>query len=153
MSNIVLEEKNKRRWVNSKMLMLMLQCRTCGEVFPGIYIPEGSTTGFKVSATNADTSHTCSRGHNNDYVTADYMDWSWLYILRATKVIVVTYTDNFRLQEAKSLVESLTDCQVVNVVIQRYLNHSEYEEFNANVFSKYAGKKGHFTDKIRHTRP
>ena len=31
---------------------------------------------FKASATNADTSHTCSRGHNNDYVTADYMDWS-----------------------------------------------------------------------------
>jgi hypothetical protein len=60
------------------MPMLMLQCRTCGEVFPGIYIPEGSTTDFKASATNADTSHTCSRGHNNDYVTADYMDWFWL---------------------------------------------------------------------------
>jgi hypothetical protein len=38
----------------------MLQCRTCGEVFPGIYIPEGSTTDFKASATNADTSHRCS---------------------------------------------------------------------------------------------
>ena len=55
------------------MPMLMLQCRTCGEVFPGIYIPEGSTDDFKTSATNADTSHTCSRGHNNDYVTVDYM--------------------------------------------------------------------------------
>jgi len=54
----------------------MLQCRTCGEVFPGIYIPEGSTDDFKTSATNTDTSHTCSRGHNNEYATADYMDWS-----------------------------------------------------------------------------
>jgi hypothetical protein len=58
------------------MPMLMLQCRTCGEVFPGIYIPEGSTFDFKTTATNADTSHTCSRGHNNEYATADYMDWS-----------------------------------------------------------------------------
>jgi hypothetical protein len=56
--------------------MLMLQCKTCGEVFPGIYIPERSTDNFKTSATNADTSHTCSRGHKNEYVTVDYMDWS-----------------------------------------------------------------------------
>ena len=75
--------------------------------------------------TNADTSHTCSRGHNNDYVTADYMDWSWLP-LKSTKVIIVTYPDSFRLQEAKSLVESLTDSQIVKVVTQKYLNHSEY---------------------------
>ena len=56
--------------------MLMLQCKTCGEVFPGIYIPERSTNDFKTSATNADTLHTCSRGHKNEYVTVDYMDWS-----------------------------------------------------------------------------
>jgi hypothetical protein len=56
--------------------MLMLQCKTCGEVFPGIYIPERSTDDFKTSATNADTSHICSRGHKNEYVTVDYMDWS-----------------------------------------------------------------------------
>lgn len=56
--------------------MLMVQCKTCGEVFPGIYVPEQSTTDFKATATNADTSHTCSRGHNNQYVTVDYMDWS-----------------------------------------------------------------------------
>ncbi|HZA07129.1 MAG TPA: GTPase HflX, partial [Nitrososphaeraceae archaeon] len=43
-----------------------------------------------------------------------------------TKVIVVTYPDSFRLQEAKSLVESLTDCRIVKVVTQKYLNHSEY---------------------------
>ncbi|MFL6355873.1 MAG: GTPase HflX, partial [Nitrososphaeraceae archaeon] len=46
--------------------------------------------------------------------------------MRATKVIVVTYPDNFRLEEAKSLVCSLTDCQIVKVVTQKYLNHSEY---------------------------
>jgi GTPase len=44
--------------------------------------------------------------------------------LKAT--IVVTYPDSFRLQEAKSLVESLTDCRIVKVVTQKYLNHSEY---------------------------
>ena len=58
------------------MPMLMLQCKTYGEVFSGIYIPEGSTDDFKTSATNADSSHTCSRGHNSEYATADYMDWS-----------------------------------------------------------------------------
>ncbi len=46
--------------------------------------------------------------------------------MRATKVLVVTYPDSFRLQEAKSLVESLTDCRIVKVVTQKYLNHSEY---------------------------
>jgi len=25
------------------MPMLMLQCKSCGEVFPGLYVPEGST--------------------------------------------------------------------------------------------------------------
>ena len=54
----------------------MVQCKTCGEVFPGIYVPERSTTDFKTTATNADTSHTCSRGHTNQYGTVDYMDWS-----------------------------------------------------------------------------
>ena len=56
--------------------MLMLQCKTCGEVFPGIYIPEGSTEDFKTSATNAHTSQTYSRGRKNEYATVDYMDWS-----------------------------------------------------------------------------
>ena len=104
----------------------MLQCKTCCQIFPGIYIPEGSTADFKASATNADTSHTCSRGHSNEYATADYMDWSSLFILKATKVIIVTYPDSFRLQEAKSLINSLTDCQIVKVVTQKYLNQSDY---------------------------
>jgi GTPase len=46
--------------------------------------------------------------------------------LKSTKVIVVTYPDSFRLEEAKSLMGSLTDCQIVKVVTQKYLNHSEY---------------------------
>jgi GTPase len=46
--------------------------------------------------------------------------------LKSKKVIVVTYPDSFRLQEAKSLVGSLTDSQIVKVVTQKYLNHSEY---------------------------
>jgi hypothetical protein len=58
------------------MPMLMLQCKTCGEVFPGLYVAEGSSQEFRASATNADTSHTCSRGHHNEYVLEDYMDWS-----------------------------------------------------------------------------
>lgn len=59
------------------MPMLMIKCKTCGEVFPGLYVPEGSSTEFKTSATNAETSHICSRGHKNEYVMEDYMDWSW----------------------------------------------------------------------------
>ncbi|HEX2067436.1 MAG TPA: hypothetical protein VFY41_07975 [Nitrososphaeraceae archaeon] len=58
------------------MPMLMIQCKTCGEVFPGLYVDEGSNDAFKASAINANTSHTCSRGHKNEYVTVDYMDWS-----------------------------------------------------------------------------
>jgi len=46
--------------------------------------------------------------------------------LKSTKVIVVTYQDSFRLEEAKSLVGSLTDSQIIKVVTQKYLNHSEY---------------------------
>ena len=58
------------------MPMLMIKCKTCGEVFPGLYVPEGSSNDFKNTATGADPSHTCSRGHKNVYETADYMDWS-----------------------------------------------------------------------------
>jgi hypothetical protein len=58
------------------MAMLMLKCRTCGEVFGGHYVPEGSSDDFKSKAAIADPLHTCSRGHKNEYVAADYMDWS-----------------------------------------------------------------------------
>jgi hypothetical protein len=58
------------------MPMLMLKCKTCGEVFPGIYIPEGSTADSTANVTTSDTSHTCSRNHLNEYATLDYVDLS-----------------------------------------------------------------------------
>jgi hypothetical protein len=58
------------------MPMLMLKCKTCGEVFPGIYVPEESSDDFKSAATSADSLHMCSRGHKNEYAISDYMDWS-----------------------------------------------------------------------------
>jgi hypothetical protein len=58
------------------MPMLMIKCKTCGEVFAGLYVAEDSNREFRASATNADTSHTCSIGHNNEYALEDYMDWS-----------------------------------------------------------------------------
>ena len=33
----------------------MLKCKTCGEVFPGLYVPEQSTDDFKATSTNADS--------------------------------------------------------------------------------------------------
>jgi len=56
------------------MPMLMLKCKNCGEVFPGVYIPEN--TKDPNLKTNSRTSHVCSRGHKNDYLPADFMDWS-----------------------------------------------------------------------------
>ena len=56
--------------------MLMLKCKSCGEVFPGVYLPEESTDNFKSTVTSSDTYHTCSRGHKNEYITEEYMDWS-----------------------------------------------------------------------------
>jgi GTPase len=51
--------------------------------------------------------------------------------LNSTKVILVTYPDNFSLQEAQSLVESSSPSmsphpQVVKVITQKYLNHARY---------------------------
>jgi hypothetical protein len=48
------------------MPMPMLQCKSCGEVFPGLYVPEGSTEDFKTNATNANTSHIYSRKHTKN---------------------------------------------------------------------------------------
>jgi hypothetical protein len=56
--------------------MLMLQCKSCGKVFAGLYVSEGITEDFKTNATKASTSHTCSRRCTNEYVPADYMVWS-----------------------------------------------------------------------------
>lgn len=43
-----------------------------------------------------------------------------------TKVILVAYPDSFRLEEAKSLVESLPQHKIVKVFTQKYLDHSKY---------------------------
>jgi GTP-binding protein HflX len=46
--------------------------------------------------------------------------------LKPFEVILVTYTDDFTLQEAKSLAESMVGWSVVKVFTQKYLNHAEY---------------------------
>jgi len=52
--------------------------------------------------------------------------------LNSTKVILVTYPDEFSIQEAKSLVESsqssteAPQLKIVKVFTQKYLNHSQY---------------------------
>ena len=38
----------------------------------------------------------------------------------------MTYPDSFRLEEAKSLVESLPHYKIVKVFTQKYLDHAEY---------------------------
>ena len=43
-----------------------------------------------------------------------------------TKVILVAYPDSFRLEEAKSLVESLPQYKIIKVFTQKYLDHSKY---------------------------
>lgn len=51
--------------------------------------------------------------------------------MNSAKVILVTYPDNFSLQEARSLIESSSPSmaaqpQIVKVFTQKYLNHSRY---------------------------
>ena len=55
--------------------MLMLKCKNCGEVFPGFYLSEDTKKGSKLNA-NSISSHMWSRGHKNDYLPDDFMDWS-----------------------------------------------------------------------------
>jgi hypothetical protein len=59
------------------MAMLMTKCKTCGEVIPGVYIPEQGRPGFKAHVKNVDTSHICSRGHKSDDTR---MNMSWKII-------------------------------------------------------------------------
>lgn len=56
--------------------MLMLKCKTCGEVFPGIYLAEDKKEDLVSKLTKSDIPHLCSRGHENKYAPEDYMDWS-----------------------------------------------------------------------------
>lgn len=61
----------------SNMPMLMLKCKTCGQVFPGTYIEERSNNNTIKPPINLKPSqYTCSRGHIRDYITEDYMDFS-----------------------------------------------------------------------------
>ena len=46
--------------------------------------------------------------------------------MKPFEVVLVTYTDDFTLQEAKSLAESMVGWRVVKVFTQKYLNHAEY---------------------------
>lgn len=59
-----------------RMPMLMLKCKTCGEVFPGIYLAEDNKEDLVSKLTKSDSPHLCSRGHENKYAPEDYMDWS-----------------------------------------------------------------------------
>jgi GTPase len=43
-----------------------------------------------------------------------------------TKVVLVTYPDSFRLEEAKSLVESLPQVKIIKIFTQKYLDRSKY---------------------------
>ena len=43
-----------------------------------------------------------------------------------TKIVLVTYPDSFRLEEAKSLVESLPQVKIIKIFTQKYLDHSKY---------------------------
>lgn len=57
--------------------MLMLKCKDCGEVFPGVYIAEDKyNKEFVSTVTNQPLLQTCSRKHQNEYSNDDYMDFS-----------------------------------------------------------------------------
>ena len=59
------------------MPMLMLQCKTCGIIFQGMYIDEKKDhKEFKSILLNSESEHICSRGHNNSYIAEDYIDFS-----------------------------------------------------------------------------
>lgn len=60
------------------MPMLMVKCKTCGEVFGGVYVEDsikGNNDKVK-KGPDGGLVHTCSRGHENMYAAEDYMDWS-----------------------------------------------------------------------------
>jgi GTP-binding protein HflX len=55
----------------------------------------------------------------------DQENWSRYPLENLTKVILVAYPDRFRLEEAKSLVESLQN-EIVKVFTQKYLDRAEF---------------------------
>jgi len=55
----------------------MLQCKSCGVIFQGIYIEEQKEhKEFKSTLLNLEPEHICSRGHSNLYMAEDYIDFS-----------------------------------------------------------------------------
>ena len=46
--------------------------------------------------------------------------------MHQANIILVTYPEDFAVEEAKSLVESIPDYKVVRVFTQRYLNRAKY---------------------------
>lgn len=46
--------------------------------------------------------------------------------MKLTKVVLVTYPDDFILNEGKQLVLSITNYEIVEVFTQKYLNHAKY---------------------------
>ena len=58
------------------MPMLMLKCKTCGQIFPGLYVPDDRSNSTETTNTSTDSLYTCSRGHQNKYNVADYTDLS-----------------------------------------------------------------------------
>ena len=55
----------------------MLQCKSCGVIFQGVYVEEQKEhKEFKSTLSNLEPEHICSRGHSNLYIAEDYIDFS-----------------------------------------------------------------------------
>jgi hypothetical protein len=63
--------------------------------------------------------------HTNEHVRVNQENWSRYPLENQTKVILVAYPDRFRLEEAKSLVESLQN-EIVKAYTQKYLDRAEF---------------------------
>ncbi len=55
--------------------MLMLKCKTCGNIFSALYVvdTEGFKEKFKI---DSNVEYYCPRGHSNQYVLENYIDLS-----------------------------------------------------------------------------
>jgi GTP-binding protein HflX len=74
------------------------------------------------------THHHEDERYANAFAKMATCDWFWCDLNSAkkpTRAILVGYPDSFRLEEAKSLVES-ADYTILKVYTQKYLNHSQY---------------------------
>lgn len=58
------------------MPMLMLKCKTCGQVVPGTYIAKSNNNGSKSLIALKNEEYIYSRGHIYDYITEDFIDLS-----------------------------------------------------------------------------